>query len=254
MVNGLPPTLLELQRTLYQSRNPTRRWLHGVRRDWVLETLVRHGSKQGRALEVGPGCGIYLPALCGRFHEVVASDIEPAYLEQARALAACHTNLRPAVDDIRHTRLPPHSFDLILCTEVIEHLPESSSAVAAMAELLKPGGILVLTTPQRYSPLELAGRVAFHPLILPVVRCIYREPVLPTGHINLLTAAQVESQLRGAGLRILERHLCGLYLPLVAEFCGEAGLRWAQRLESRLRDSMAKGLLWTQCHVATRPV
>jgi 2-polyprenyl-3-methyl-5-hydroxy-6-metoxy-1,4-benzoquinol methylase len=146
--------------------------------------------------------------------------------------------------------LPPQSFDLILCTEVVEHIADSSAAIAGMGRLLKPGGIMILSTPQPYSPLELAAKIAFLPGIIQIVRHIYGEPILETGHINLMTGREVERQLADAGFLISERHKSGMYLPLVAEFCGEMGLKLEQWLEERLRGTLVDGLLWTQYYVA----
>lgn len=203
-----------------------------------------------KALEIGPGSGLYLPILAKRFREVIAADIEDAYLNEASSLAAAHPNLRPVVDDITRSRLPERSFDLILCTEVVEHITGSVLAIAEMYRLLKPGGFLILSTPQRYSPLELTAKIAFLPGVIDVVRMIYREPVLETGHINLLTTAQVTAQIERPGFRIREHHKSGVYIPLLAEFAGNAGLRLEQWLEPRLRDSPLDWLLWTQYFVA----
>ena len=93
---------------------------------------------------------------------------------------------------------------MVLCSEVIEHIADSAGALRAMHGLLKPGGLLVLSTPQRHSPLELAGRIAFLPGIVTLVRAVYREPILATGHINLLTAPEARGQLAGAGFEVLE--------------------------------------------------
>lgn len=41
------------------------------------------------------------------------------------------------------------SFDVVICTEVIEHVPEPIKAVKEMARLLKPGGLLLLSAPLR---------------------------------------------------------------------------------------------------------
>ena len=241
--------LLELQRTLYGSRNPTRRWLHRTRLASI-EGAVRAAGPGRRALEVGPGSGVYLPLLAERFDEVVAADVEEEFLAEARRLAERHPNLAAVRDDITRSGLKPGSFDLVLCSEVIEHLPDSRPALAGLRRLLAPGGRLVLSTPQRHSPLELAGRVAFLPGVIRLVRAVYREPVLPTEHVNLLTPAQARAQIEEAGLRVLDSWATGVYLPLVAELGGRLALRVEQWLERRLPGTRLSPLLWTQYYVA----
>jgi SAM-dependent methyltransferase len=246
------PTLLELQDTLYDSSNPTRRWLHRSRQAWIEAELRRRaGPGVARALEVGPGSGVYLPVLAGLAGEVVATDIEPGFLERARVEMAGFPHLSFVVDDICATRLPSGSFDLVLCTEVIEHIADSQAALRSIGRLLRPGGILVLSTPQPWSTLEVAGRVAFRPGVIRVVRRIYHEPILETGHINLLSPRRLDDQLRAAGLTIESRHTAGVYLPVLAELGGERARRLASWLEPRLRASPLQPLLWTQ-HVVAR--
>jgi len=244
--------LVELQNTLYNSRNPTRRWLHTSRRDWIIEALRRASAvtPPERALEVGPGSGLYLPVLAGLARQVVAADVEPAFLEHAEALRAEYPNLSLAADDITATALEPGSFDLILCSEVVEHIQDSPAAIRSMHRLLRPGGTLVLSTPQRWSPLELSARIGTLPGVVRLVRLVYREPILPLGHVNLLTARQARAQLGAAGFTIAEHHLSGLYLPILAEAGGRRALALERRLEARLRTSRLSGLLWTQYFVA----
>ena len=241
--------LLALQRTLYESGNPTRRWLHTTRRDWILERIANLGKGAGRALEVGPGSGVYLPALAEVAEEVVAADIETAYLAQAETLSQQIGHLHCVQDDITDTRLPPGNFDLILCTEVIEHIEDSQAALAGLRSLLSDSGVLILSTPQRYSPLELCAKIAFLPGIIQIVRWIYREPIIETGHINLLTERDLERQLQAAGLRTREQFKSGFYLPLVAELLGQTGQRFLKWCESQLRGSWLSGLLWTQYRI-----
>jgi 2-polyprenyl-3-methyl-5-hydroxy-6-metoxy-1,4-benzoquinol methylase len=241
--------LVALQRVLYESRNPTRRWLHRTRRDWISAALERLAARgRGHAIEVGPGSGVYVPLLARLFQHVTVLDVEPAYLEAVRALGL--PNVRLECDDIRRPATAAASADLILCTEVIEHIAESRAALAGMRRLLRPGGMLLLSTPQRYSPLEICSRVAFLPGIIDVVRRVYREPILPTGHINLMTAAEAQRQVEQAGFSIRERHTSGVYLPVVAEAGGEPARRLAQWLEGRLRAGPLGWLLWTQYYVA----
>lgn len=251
-VDGREADLVRLQETLYSSRNPTRRWLHVSRRNWIIARLgeLAASGRSDRALEVGPGSGVYLPRLASLYTEVVASDIERAYLEHVEGLATNHPNLVLAVDDVNRTGLEPGSFDLVLCSEVIEHINDSQSALVSMRRLLREGGKLLMTTPQRWSPLEVLGRVAFAPGIIQLVRLIYREPILKTGHVNVLTAEEARRQLGAAGFEIVASHVAGLYLPLVAEFGGETGLRLERSLERRLRAGRLSGLLWTQFYIA----
>jgi 2-polyprenyl-3-methyl-5-hydroxy-6-metoxy-1,4-benzoquinol methylase len=246
--------LVELQRTLYSSRNPTRRWLHQSRRERVECALRRLAEERGRAdaLEVGPGSGIYVPLLCELFERVTATDIEPEYLNHLASVVAERPNLRLVIDDIASSTLQPESFDLVLCSEVIEHAPAPARVVAGLRRVLRPGGTLVLTTPQARSTLELASKIAFLPGIIDVVRRVYREPILPTGHISLLTVRQVQELLTANGFRVLEHDTWGLYLPLVSELGGQAGLSLERRLEARISRGWLDGLLWTQSWIAER--
>jgi 2-polyprenyl-3-methyl-5-hydroxy-6-metoxy-1,4-benzoquinol methylase len=243
--------LLPLLETLYDSRNPTRRWLHRTRRDWIIGKL-RQYARGDRALEIGFGAGVYLSALAELFSEVVGTDLEDAHLQHARKIAVKYPNLRLLRDDICNSRLVEGSFSLVLCSEVIEHLPDSPAALAAIYRLIEPGGVLILSTPQRHSLLEMSCKVAFLPGVINLVRKIYGEAVFETEHINLLTAAGAARQLENAGFTIRERFKSGMYLPAVAEFGGDSGLRLERWLERKLEGRQPDWVLWTQYYVASR--
>jgi len=51
------------------------------------------------------------------------------------------------VCDITSIPLPDSSFEVILCSEVLEHLPDPTSALDELSRLLSPGGRLILTAP-----------------------------------------------------------------------------------------------------------
>lgn len=239
-----------LQHSLYTSRNPTRRYLHCRRRDWVLKQLEACGPT-ALALELGPGSGVYLPSLAALSETTLALDYDGAQLRAARAtvrdLGA--TKLAYLQGDLRKLPIADESVDLLLLSEVIEHVRGSALLLSALGKLLKPGGKLILTTPQPFSPLELLGRIAFLPGMLQLLRFIYREPIEPTGHINVLRRRCLEQQLFAAGFRILKRDTLGLYLPVVAEFGGKRGQRFLARVESLLQRTPLRCLLWTQCYV-----
>ena len=164
-------------------------------------------------MEVGPGSGVYLPALSKSAREVVGADIEHAYLSRLRPLEQRNPKLRLVLDDIARSSFADGFFDMILCSEVIEHVKASERAFAEMYRLLSPGGVLILSTPQRFSPLEVCSKIAFLPGIIDIVRWIYNEPIHETGHVNLMTRRTLFAALSAAGFAIREVHTGGGLLP-----------------------------------------
>jgi len=244
--------LVSLQHALYDSRNPTRRWLHRTRRDWVSDAMRRFVRNGKRALEVGPGSGVYIPVLKSLCDSVTVTDCERAYLSAIERRYSSDPSVRIAIDDITRTKLPDETFDLILCTEVIEHISDSAAAIKNLYRLMKKSGVLVLSTPQRYSTLEITARLALSPALIWLTRMLYREPVLELGHINLMTEKTLRGQIKAAGLHIVDHHKGGLYLPGVAELFGAAGQRAAGWLEAKIRNTSCDGILWTQYYVLVR--
>lgn len=62
-------------------------------------------------------------------------------------------NIHGTVDviaDISQVPLPGNSFGVVLCTEVLEHVPNTAAAFAELKRLCRPGGAIILTTPFMY--------------------------------------------------------------------------------------------------------
>ena len=242
--------LFALHQTLYESRNPTRRWLHRTRRDWIIDAILQRGAGAERALEIGPGSGVYLPTLADAAERVLASDIERAYLDRLAPLAEQLGNVRLVSDDITRSSFADGAFDLVVCSEVIEHIADSPAALREMHRIMRADGTLLLSTPQRYSLLELASKIAFLPGVIQIARRVYREPVMETGHINLLTRSQLRVELHDAGFEMEEEWLAGLYIPVVAETLGERAVALETAWERLVRGTRLQGVLWTQFVIA----
>jgi SAM-dependent methyltransferase len=238
------------QEALYLSRNPTRRWLHVARRKWVLNAVRDYTKRRySRALEVGPGGGTYLPSLIASSERVTALDRERVFLEHARALKTRHPNLDLVVGNITECGMRSGAFQLILCSEVIEHVADSRSAFRELHRLLAPEGVLILTTPQRFSLLEQLSRIAYLPGVIRLAQWFYDEPVWDDGHVCLMTEGELRQRLDEVGLAVVEQRKMGVYIPLVAEFGRASALRLAKRLERRMQSGRLSWLLWTQCYV-----
>jgi SAM-dependent methyltransferase len=239
------------QARLYDDPNPTRRGLHRARKAWVETRLERYLKPDAKVLEMGVGCGLFTRFMSGNGVAVTAVDINQAFLDGVEGL--------PAVS-VRHgdgtTDLGLRDFDIGLSSEVIEHVPRerSQAMLREFCRALKPGGVLVLSTPQRFSTLELIARLLRFPPVLALARRIYGSAD-DLGHINLLTRGQLRRQIAAAGFEIVEHEVFGFYLPAVAEFGGRAGARLLSSLGRMLaRLPVLSGLLWTQGYVLRKPV
>lgn len=207
-----------------------------------------------KAIEYGPGSGVYLPVLARNFKSVIGADVENAYLNGILPLVDEIAGLSLVLDDILDSRLPKENYGIVLCSEVLEHVKNPEHAILTLYQILMPGGIAVVTTPQRYSLLELCCKLAFLPGIIQLVRRIYREPVLETGHISLRSSAEFRGSLVKNGFEILEEEKFGLYIPLLAEFGGGVGGRFIETLERYFKDSFFNELFWTQAYILRRPL
>jgi 2-polyprenyl-3-methyl-5-hydroxy-6-metoxy-1,4-benzoquinol methylase len=198
-------------------------------------------------LEIGVGCGLYTRWLAMR-GKVLAIDINASFLDAVGPVA----NVTPRLGDITTDRFAP-LHDLALCSEVIEHVHDSAAALRHIYASLKPGGHLVLTTPNACSTAEFAARLLAIPMIATLARAITGEAVDDPGHINRLTHRQLREEIDAAGFEVVRQDDLALYLPGIAEFGGNTGLRFCQWLARKLADTRFSFLLWTQCWVLRKP-
>ncbi len=245
---------LRLQRGLYDSRNPTRRWLHNSRLQWLNAAVTRYVSVVpcGPAVDLGTGSGVLLPILSLHFRSVISVDIEPAFLRYLKEVPIEKGNTQYMAGNARSLPIRGDAAGLIVCSEVLEHIQDETACLNEIYRILKPGGILILSTPQPFSLLELTAGIFLRRPVIPFTKKIYREPVLPTGHINLVANRKLESKLAQSGFTILETHKSGLYLPGLAEIPA----RWPQKMLARLNNGLTGTrldfLLWTQFFVARK--
>ena len=237
---------IAFQANLYEDPNPTRRHLHSTRRAWV-ESTVREFIVPGtKVLEVGVGCGIFTRFLSRTGAQVVAIDINPDFIKGVEGLPNVTAEVRDATLPLGVARQ-----DVALSSEVLEHVPpeRSLAMLQTVHAALKPGGIFVVTTPQRYATMELMARLLKFPPVLALARKLYGS-VDELGHINLLTERQLKAQLTLAGFTIERETRFGFYLPLIAEIGGEAGHKLLVAIERAIRNiPLLRGLIWTQAYI-----
>lgn len=104
-----------------------------------------------RALDVGCGGGLLCEPLVRQGFAVTGLDAAPENITIAQdhaAGAGLAVDYRTGSVEALAVDVPGQ-FDLITCLEVIEHVADIDSFLAALATLLAPGGLLILSTPNR---------------------------------------------------------------------------------------------------------
>ena len=137
-----------------------------------------------RVLEVGSGTGVMTRYLATREH-VVATDIDPQYVELLRRTYADNPKVdvqRLDLARLAENGLPRHQFDTIVCSNVLEHVEDDRRALAAMRDLLAPGGRIVL--------------------IIPALRPLYGSIDQAIGHYRRYTRDEIGHKLADAGLAV----------------------------------------------------
>ena len=120
----------------------------GVDTHWGGDPLALKPLTAKRALDVGCGAGLLCEPLARLGAAVSGVDAAPENIAAARAHAA-GAGLAIDYRAGELAALDLGRFDLVTCMEVLEHVADKPVFVAALAASLAPGGLLILSTPNR---------------------------------------------------------------------------------------------------------
>ncbi len=157
------------------------------------------GLKGKQVIDVGCGGGLLSEGMAALGARVTGIDLS----EKALAIARLHLFESGHPIDYRLISAEamadeaPSCFDLVTCLEMLEHVPDPASTVAACARLVKPGGQVFLSTINRNPKAYL----------LAVVGAEYLFNLLPRGtheYTRFLKPAELARLCREAGLEVLE--------------------------------------------------
>jgi 2-polyprenyl-6-hydroxyphenyl methylase/3-demethylubiquinone-9 3-methyltransferase len=179
--------------------------INPLRLEWIAQHAPLAGS---RVLDVGCGGGILAEAMARRGAHVTGIDLSEKALQVARL------HLHESKLDIRYEKASVEDFtgefDVVTCMELLEHVPEPESMVAACARLVRPGGQVFFSTINRNPKAYLFA----------VIGAEYVLGLLPRGthdYMRFIKPSELSRWARAARLRIDE--LIGMtYNPITRRY------------------------------------
>ncbi len=168
-----------------------------ARYDWL-------GLQPGdRVLDLGCGGGRHAFEAARRGGVVTAVDLSLGELKDVRGMTAqmvAEGELATAgIDAVNGDALllpfADGTFDRIIASEVMEHIPDDAGAAAELARVLRPLGTMAVTVPS-WLPERICWALSDE----------YHAPLVEGGHVRIYTEPGLRSVLRAAGLRPAGAH------------------------------------------------
>jgi SAM-dependent methyltransferase len=169
---------------------------------------LRAGDK---VLDLGCGFGRHAFEAARRGASVVALDAGRDEVEgvaatfaamvEAGELAPGSLHANVVQGDALHLPFPDATFDRVICSEVLEHIPDDLAAMSELTRVLRPGGTMAITVP-RFGPelINWALSDEYHNV--------------PGGHIRIYRRRVLEGRLVSTGLVVTGHHYAhGLHSP-----------------------------------------
>ena len=162
---------------LYSS--PMRRFLSGKRLK-TIENAVSQIDNVSTILELGCGHGEVLEVIYDPNIKLVGIDINPSSIVLTKERFKSRNNVTILEGDIRKLPYPDESFDVVVCSEVLEHIPNPIEVLTEIKRVLKRHGTFISTVPFEYFLILLRM------LILPI-RLFQRRSIFVDAHLHYFT-------------------------------------------------------------------
>ena len=183
-----------------------------------------------RVLDLGCGMGRHAHEALRRGATVTAADLDTEALTHVEAVATAMLeagevrrggSLETAVADALNLQFEDGTFDVVIVSEVFEHIPEDRAAMAELHRVLRPGGCGAVTVP-RYLPEAVCWLLSNE----------YHSNA--GGHVRIYQGDVLQQRLRHAGLAVAgTAHAHALHSPYWWVKCA-VGVRRDDALPARL--------------------
>jgi len=218
----------------------------------IAEAFPGRAAGDVRVLDVGCGNGsqLALPLARGGF-QVTGVDVDGPSIEHANRLAEGLPNATFLCQDVSELEAEP--FDVVILSEVLEHMEEPRELLAASVRRLAEGGVAVVTVPNGYGEFELDSRLF---RLFRLQRVVDRlagnngqEVVAATdnhasGHVQFFTRRRLRRLFGECSLAVFREGAASLLAgPLVGHTLARSQrfIEWNSRVTDRLPPALASG-------------
>ena len=163
---------------------------------WHVDARERYALAGRSAIDVGCGAGLLAEPLARMGAAVTGVDAAPENIAAAKAHATGQ-GLAITYHAGELVALPAATFDLVTSMEVVEHVTDPAAFIGELAARLAPGGLMILSTP---------NRTMWSKLLL--VEAAERVGAVPRGTHDwdqFLKPEELTEMLEGAGLEVIDR-------------------------------------------------
>lgn len=171
-----------------------------------VEAIVAVKMSGDSVLDVGCGDGLLLYQLRNRFKRLIGLEYSPTRLRQAQAnlVELDFTPLQGSAEDMGE--LGEGSIDVIVSADTIEHIPDVYRAGAEMFRVLKPGGQLVINTPNvAYVKKRAQLLLGRFPATSQPNEGLGSDVLFDGGHFHYFTFRSLSLLLQQAGFVVVKR-------------------------------------------------
>ena len=165
---------------------------------------------QTKAIDIGAGQGRHSFEMFRRGADVIAFDQSESDMSDVGAMfdammaeghVPASAKARAEVGDALRLPYADNTFDVVLMSEILEHIPSDEAAIAEMVRVLAPGGVAAVTVP-RYWPEKVCWALSD----------AYHE--VEGGHVRIYKASELAGKLSAAGLEVTGTdHAHALHAP-----------------------------------------
>lgn len=170
----------------------------------VTRLLTDHfGARPLSVYEAGGGSTSYIPLDGLNVTKITLVDIDPRQVERNDI---AHEMI---LGDLQTIELPAESFDLVICYNVIEHLPRLPEALERLARVVKRGGLIVMGAPVPMSLNGLAARFTPHLVHVWICKHLLKWPdagkpgcaPFPVAYHRLTDPSALQAHMKTLGLQ-----------------------------------------------------